>query len=1062
MVSQKRTLKVMYLFAGKRRQSDVGSLLRAAEEAGQFNLVLKEIDIERGPDHDLRDEQLWESIFAELQQGDWFLIVSPPCNSFSRARFQYRKHPGPRPLRNRTWPKGFPWLSRHNKQIVEEANSFIEQCLAACRFSAAAGGKFLLEHPEDLGLVEGEHPGSIWQWEELQDLIVQTAASTFAIHQCQFGALYPKPTRLLTNTQVDDPRCHFGLPKFDKHWKYIGPLSRSCGHHHQHKLIGKTQEKWNTAPSAAYPEKLCRFIVQMILDSCSHSPDGGGVKNLKRKGGVQGTPGNSMATQPVIDLCDDGEQLETTKEPLDKKAKFNSVDLPSDAMVAEGETEEQFDLASCMNFGKPIVVEWDGKRRPFVDGLGLCSPTRWPPSCRAYHRPTEMNDFAEETYKLLEETVTSNIGDVRREAFRLATGNMKASPFSPETLAGLRHKWSRLLESPSQALVVDEGQPFLLRGLAQWLKRFGDPDYNILVDGEDSFATGVWVGVDKPLPRCPQVFPEKLKHRKLDETEFNPIAFNYPSAQVSSKELEEKFKEEEQLGRMFPTTLPVLINKYGKDKVRVASMAAITKPDGGVRPLHDATHSVMVNHEIRYSDQIQCPGPAEVAAMVREASESGEAPFCLSADIRAAHRLFKIREADWPYLACKCDSNSQVVWTNKVGTFGVSSTPYWWARLMGLIGRFTGYVMGSRWFMQVIYVDDLHGSFTGHRKFLHLWIWLLAYELVGVPFGYHKFKGGLSSDFVGFHLRYDLCEVGITEKRGKWLREWILKVAASKFIVQTREFAEFLGRLGFVAQLLTWMKAHLSPLYSWAAATSSGTVAKLPETVILSLKYLLKELSADTFLVSALRPAHFSTDQFRTDAKCTDDMVVIASWECAGDRRRWFSLTITEEVAPYLFRPGKGAQWASTSAELLASLAALFAFGWLEVSSRRRSLPLVLNAGTDNQSNEALSQKRATTKWPLMIINMQLSVLLSAARLKLNLVWRPRDQNTEADALTNGVFDGFDSTDRISFSYGDLPLTLLHELWATKKEFDEAKEKASSSKASGPRVPSKKFDKSPW
>ena len=387
--------------------------------------------------------------------------------------------------------------------------------------------------------------------------------------------------------------------------------------------------------------------------------------------------------------------------------------------MVECDTEEQFDLEACMNFGKPITVEWDGKRRPFVDGLGLCSPTRWPPSCRAFHRPTEMNNFAEETFKLLEETVTSTIGDVRREAFRLATGNMQASPFGLEVLSTLRHKWSRLLESPWQALVVDEGQPFLLRGLAQWLKKFGDPDYSILADGEDCSATGVWVGVDKPLPRCPQVFPEKLKHRKLDETEFNPIAFNYPSAQVSSKELEEKFKEEEQLGRMFPTTLPVLANKYGKDKVRVASMAAITKPDGGVRPLHDATHSVMVNHEIRYSDQIQCPGPAEVAAMVREASESGEAPFCLSADIRAAHRLFKIREADWPYLACKCDSNSQVVWTNKVGTFGVSSTPYWWARLMGLIGRFAGYIMGTRWFMQVIYVDDLHGSFTGARKFLH-------------------------------------------------------------------------------------------------------------------------------------------------------------------------------------------------------------------------------------------------------------------------------------------------------------------------------------------------------
>ncbi len=71
------------------------------------------------------------------------------------------------------------------------------------------------------------------------------------------------------------------------------------------------------------------------------------------------------------------------------------------------------------------------------------------------------------------------------------------------------------------------------------------------------------MGVDKPLPRCAQVFPEKVKHRKLDDTEFGAIAFNYPSAQVSSKELEERFKEEEQLGRMFPSTLPALVSKYG-------------------------------------------------------------------------------------------------------------------------------------------------------------------------------------------------------------------------------------------------------------------------------------------------------------------------------------------------------------------------------------------------------------------------------------------------------------------------------------------------------------------
>ena len=47
-------------------------------------------------------------------------------------------------------------------------------------------------------------------------------------------------------------------------------------------------------------------------------------------------------------------------------------------------------------------------------------------------------------------------------------------------------------------------------------------------------------------------------------------------------------------------------------------MAAIVKPDGGVRPLHDATHSVKVNNAIICQDRIQCPGPAEVATVVRE------------------------------------------------------------------------------------------------------------------------------------------------------------------------------------------------------------------------------------------------------------------------------------------------------------------------------------------------------------------------------------------------------------------------------------------------------------
>ena len=115
------------------------------------------------------------------------------------------------------------------------------------------------------------------------------------------------------------------------------------------------------------------------------------------------------------------------------------------------------------------------------------------------------------------------------EAFKLVTGKLTSSPFSVGLLDKVRAQIAALLRDPGDALGKDAGQPFYLRLLAQWLEVYEDPDVACLVSSSDSFATGVNVGVDAALPRTPQVFPPKLKHRKLDGTEFNPIADNYSS-----------------------------------------------------------------------------------------------------------------------------------------------------------------------------------------------------------------------------------------------------------------------------------------------------------------------------------------------------------------------------------------------------------------------------------------------------------------------------------------------------------------------------------------------------
>lgn len=418
-----------------------------------------------------------------------------------------------------------------------------------------------------------------------------------------------------------------------------------------------------------------------------------------------------------------------------------------------------------------------------------------------------------------------------------------------------------------------------------------------------------------------------------------------------------------------------------------------------------------------------------------------------------------MREDDWGFLGCKSDSASDVIWLNKCGTFGISSAPYWWAKLFGLIGRFVGHIMGTLWFLQMAFVDDLHGVFVGSSKYHNLWVWLLAFEMVGTPFGYHKFRGGVETEFVGYTLRYDLKSIGISRRRGDWLREWYKGLVEKGFTIVARDFAEYLERLSFVAQVLVWLKPHLAPLFAWSAAISMGTVMRLPSTVVITLRFIDRHLGDGEYLIPIQRPVHIPTEQFRTDAKCTDTSVTIAGWELATGR--WFSLELEECDVPYLFRPGKGSQWASTSAELLASIAALYAFGWVTQVERRTTLPMFLVGGTDNRSNQFLSSKRCTTRWPLMLLNMQLSKALAKAKLQLFLRWRPREENVEADNLTNKRFDGFLPELRVPLSLEDIDLSLVVELWKTKESFEGARSAAKSAEV--PRsVKRRKHEKSLW
>ena len=246
------------------------------------------------------------------------------------------------------------------------------------------------------------------------------------------------------------------------------------------------------------------------------------------------------------------------------------------------------------------------------------------------------------------------------------------------------------------------------------------------------------------MPRVPAVFEKKVKWRQCDETELELEMRNYPTAALAAKDLQAQYEEEEKLGMMFPLSLKTAKQLYPGDRLRVAAQGAIAKPDGSYRPIHDGTHGVRVNNDIRVRDQLAFPGPGDQATQLQVARSSHwGVTISLASDIRKAHRRVKHRECDWGLLACRVEDSSQTVWLNRVGTFGIGSIAYWWGRLASAIGRFVGRLCGRELLFMDIFADDIKVVAGGPKKYWNILKAYLAWMLVGAPFAWHKFRGGL-------------------------------------------------------------------------------------------------------------------------------------------------------------------------------------------------------------------------------------------------------------------------------------------------------------------------------
>ena len=690
--------------------------------------------------------------------------------------------------------------------------------------------------------------------------------------------------------------------------------------------------------------------------------------------------------------------------------------------------------------GPPLVSHMLGKRMEFTDGFGLCSPGRWPPSKRRCAADTSSLGFAKSLGKELRKLLAQKL-DARALAFKLATGTWHNCPFSDELIQDGRELLLTALEMAGCKLPVretPEDQPFFLAAIEELLRISGDPDCRAFYSSKYSFAKGVKVGYKLKLPRIPAVFNRKNRWRKyaLGDFELGDCRENYLSARQHAEHVHQQFLEEEKLGAMIEVPLEEAQREYGQ-QLAVASLGAIEKKGGAYRVVHDGTHGIGVNPAIRVRDQIQSPTAGDVAAVMQELPGVF---FGLTGDVARAHRLVKIAREDWGLLACRTGiGNSDALWLNKVGAFGIASAAYHWSRLLGGVGRAVYYLLGQAEIFLLAYVDDLLWL-TRDCKGLELIVLSIYFlQILGLPFAWHKFHGRLQFEWVGFQICLDGCKLGISERRSQWLVGW-LRQACNEGQVQVADMSAVLGRLSFALTALGHLRPFLGPIYAWVAAvTGKMRVARLPKALKLIFSFLCTALDGDGRLRALGRKVSEERELYRTDARAEGDEVWIGGWALDHDdtrRCRWFSERLDHTSAPWLFCSGESYRQIA-SLELLATLAAVVVFG-LPVQAAGR---VRCSASTDNKGNAQVVKRWMTTKFPLCAFLMELAIQLQRSGAELWLHWIPRLQNEEADALSNGVHAGFDPALRRRFDLQTFQGVVLHQMLAEGANlYDEIKE----------------------
>jgi hypothetical protein len=675
-------------------------------------------------------------------------------------------------------------------------------------------------------------------------------------------------------------------------------------------------------------------------------------------------------------------------------------------------------------------------KRYLQDGGGLCSPGRWPPAERS------LPPQGREITALLDKVIDELVGEGGQHAlddlaFGYMAGKFTSDPFGSSAVDG-RRLLEALLASKGLARPVHPRRkgPEIDFGLMHMLGSFlQDPDASSMLE----FVRGVRIGVDVELHRTLAVWPPKVRWPlpPFDEFEATALNENYPSASQHHHVLESELLKQVSRGWLREFTLAEATRRYGK--VTVSSMAVLEEKAGVFRTLTDASNRSQVNRRIRVRDAEQCPTAVDIQMACSACGGLPQPVLGISTDVEKAHRAVPVAEEDWRHLGCAIQPKpadpaklgSWKILLNTVGTYGVGSASWLWARPASLLQRMGYYTCELDCIFR--FADDFLLIFSGKsakRNIRPLVRFMLLCSLLGVPLKWTKTGGGPRTEFVGYLFLWDSLQGGLSDRRAEWLINWAERTAQAR-AAETRELKGALGRFSFSATLLRFLLPFLGPIYAYVSALEEGSTWPLPPAIIIILRWIAEKLRERQMVGLVLTKPVLAAQTFYADAKAEDGVVVVGGYEAfVGlplSHCRWFSYHLTPSCAPWAFSKVGEAYRVIAALELFATLLCLLLFG--AAAPVGGALSLALHCVTDNQGNEALIAKNMTTKFPLYLILLEITELVNASNWSLQLSWKARELNQTADDLTNDKFDEFDANLRLNPPLDQLPWKVLPRLY---------------------------------